>query len=388
VASPSCDLLVVGAGIVGLAHAVEAVRRGLSVTVVDRDARAAGASVRNFGHVGVTGQAGPTLDLALAARRRWLELQAAGADMGVQECGAVVVARTPEEMAVLEAFAAGRGSDEVRLLDAAGVGRAAPVGADEVVGGALLPQDLRVDQRRAIAALAWWLFGRPGVEIRWTTSFLGFDLGGDYALTSRGPILARRTVVCVGHDVDRLFTATAAEAGLRRCRLHMLRVAAPGGRRFAPAVLSGTSLLRYPAFARAAAPEVDALRRQVTGSQPELLEAGINLMLTQLPDGDLTIGDTHAYADTHPPFAPEALDDLVLREAARLLGADRPAVRERWRGTYADAPGDVLVATPAPGARVVSVTSGIGMTIALGLAPTVLDDLLEDRLEDRPDPRQ
>ncbi|MGV9538945.1 FAD-dependent oxidoreductase, partial [Streptosporangium sandarakinum] len=30
------DLVIVGAGIVGLAHAVDAVRRGLSVTVIER----------------------------------------------------------------------------------------------------------------------------------------------------------------------------------------------------------------------------------------------------------------------------------------------------------------------------------------------------------------
>jgi glycine/D-amino acid oxidase-like deaminating enzyme len=48
------DLVVVGAGVVGLAHAIEARARGLSVVVVERDARAVGASVRNFGHVGTT----------------------------------------------------------------------------------------------------------------------------------------------------------------------------------------------------------------------------------------------------------------------------------------------------------------------------------------------
>ena len=44
---------------------------------------------------------------------------------------------------------------------------------------------------------------------------------------------------------------------------------------------------------------------------------------------------------------------------------------------YAASPAtDFLIAQPHPGARVVSVTSGIGMTTALGLAPTVLDQLL------------
>ena len=53
------DLLVVGGGIVGLAHALLAARAGLHVGVLDRDARANGASVRTFGFITVTGQGQP-----------------------------------------------------------------------------------------------------------------------------------------------------------------------------------------------------------------------------------------------------------------------------------------------------------------------------------------
>ena len=52
------DLAVVGAGICGLAHALAAVRKGKRVVVIDRDAQANGASVRNFGFITVTGQQG------------------------------------------------------------------------------------------------------------------------------------------------------------------------------------------------------------------------------------------------------------------------------------------------------------------------------------------
>jgi FAD dependent oxidoreductase TIGR03364 len=232
--------------------------------------------------------------------------------------------------------------------------------------------DIRVDPREAIPAIARWLAEQPGVELRWSTSMLDLDAGG--VRTSRGDIEATNTVVCVGHDVDRVFPDVAADARLQRCRLQMLRVASPGGRTFEPGVLTGSSLLRYSAFASTAA--AAAVRKRFEQEQPEVLAAGLNLMFTQRPDGDLTIGDTHHYARTFDPFVDEALDDLVLRQAARLLGVERLDVKERWRGVYASAAGEFLEATPVPGARIVSVTSGIGMTTGLGLGAAVLEAML------------
>ena len=48
---------MVGAGIVGLAHALAAAKLGKRVVVIDRDAQANGASIRNFGFITVSGQA-------------------------------------------------------------------------------------------------------------------------------------------------------------------------------------------------------------------------------------------------------------------------------------------------------------------------------------------
>ncbi len=63
------DLLIVGAGILGLSHAYAAAKRGLKVKVFERSATPLGASVRNFGQALVTGQPpGPMLDLARESR--------------------------------------------------------------------------------------------------------------------------------------------------------------------------------------------------------------------------------------------------------------------------------------------------------------------------------
>ena len=363
------DLAIAGAGIVGLAIALEGVRRGLKVVVVEQDVRPSGASVRNFGHSCVTAQSGVGLDYALAGRERWLALREE-AGIWVQESGTVVAARSDEEWAVLREFFERRPGQSL-LLDPDSVRQRVPISAARLVGGAFLPFDLRVDPRQAVPALAAHLAGL-GVELHFRTTATGASSGVLH--TARGDILADAVVLAVGHDLDRLLPSEAEQSSLTRCSLHMLRIAAPGGKSFGPALLTGTSLLRYSGFLDC--PSSPALRERLELDQPELLEAGVNHMLTQHPSGDLLVGDTHHYDHTPSPFAQEELDNLLLSETRTLLGEPNLTVRERWQGTYAWAPDrEFFSATPAPGVRALAITSGIGMTTALGLAPVVLDDL-------------
>lgn len=365
----SADLVVVGAGIVGLAHAYHAMRRGLSVAVVERDRHAVGASVRNFGHGCITAQTGSSLEYGLAAREHWLAL-AGEAGFRVWDKGTLVAARAEDEYAVLAELAQQRGPGHVRLLGREDVGRFASLGSD-VLGGALFPLDIRLDQREAVAAIARLLAAR-GVRFHWSTSAHSAESGE--VATSRGRIRADGVVLAVGHDIDRHFPDVARSRDVRRCSLRMLRVRDPHRRAIGPAVLTGLSMLRYGAFA--ACPSLPRVRDRLERERADLVEVGLNLMFTQLPDGDLTIGDTHSYDHTVEPFGDELPDSLVLEEAAHLLGVPELVVRQRWTGVYASAPDPFLVEAPHPGVRVVSVTSGIGMTTALGLAPEVLDDLL------------
>ncbi|MGP3769325.1 TIGR03364 family FAD-dependent oxidoreductase [Streptomyces sp. SDT5-1] len=369
------DLVVVGAGIVGLAHAFEAVRRGLTVTVVERDRRPVGASVRNFGHCCVTAQRGELLGLAQRSRAGWLDA-AKSADLWAPEAGALVVARSATELAVLEELREERGADAVRLRtrDEVADALSRPVdGREDLVGGALLPADLRVNPREAAPRLAAWLAEQPGVTIAWGTNVVGVESGTVH--TSRGPVHGERVLLCVGHDLDRLYPAEAEAHGIERCRLSMARVAAPDAFRTDAAVLTATSMLRYDGFT--AMPSTDRLRAEVTGHSPELLDIVANVMCTRLPDGTVLVGDSHAYDATEIPFQDEATAELLLREAARVLGVPSVRVTERWQGVYASSPrGPLLVRDVAPGVRALSVTSGIGMTLSFGLAAATFDGTL------------
>jgi FAD dependent oxidoreductase TIGR03364 len=365
------DLAVVGAGIVGLAHALHAVDRGLRVAVVERDANPVGASIRNFGHGYVEAQWGEALEYGLAARKLWQRI-AAEAGFWARETGTLLVARLPEELAVVEEFAAARGS-VARVLTPSEVLATAPVSPEGVLGGLWTPRDIRVDPRAAVPRMADWLEAR-GVAFHWQTTALAAEPG--CLATSRGEIEADAIVLAAGHHLDLVAPDVAASAGLQRCSLQMLRVGAPGGRRIEPGIATGLALLRYSGFRLC--PSLAALRERYGAERPDVLEFGVNLLLTQQPDGELILGDTHRYGSTSDPFRDEAADDLLLREGAGLLGVDHLEVRERWLGVYAYAPDrEFLVATPCERVRAVAVTSGIGMTTALGLAERVLDDLFE-----------
>lgn len=362
------DVLVVGAGVVGLAHAVHATAQGLSVAVVDRDARAVGASIRNFGHICITAQVAKTLDFALAGRADWLRV-AKESGFWARDAGSVVIAQAADEVAVLEDFAAERGCDVI-MLSAAEVHQRVPLSC-EVVGGAWLPLDLRVDPRAAMPAIAEWLAGQ-GVRFHWSTTVLGVE--GNQVRTSRGTIRAERVIVAVGHDVDYLYPAVARAHGISRCSLHMLQLANPSPAVIDPAVMTGYSLLRYPGFA--VSPSLNAVRARLTAEDREGMDAELNLMFTQRPDGDIVFGDTHEYAAAVEPFQDESRDDLLLSHARRLFGTAELTVRRRWQGVYAFADEPFLIASPADHVRVVSVTSGVGMTVSFGLARHVIDGLL------------
>lgn len=365
------DVCVVGAGIVGLAHAHEAVSRGLTVAVLDRASRALGASVRNFGHVFISAMGdGIALECALTARERWLEF-ASCTGLPVLEAGSLVIARHEDELAVMERLARD-GRRGARLVTARQATALVPIAPEGIIGALYAQLDLRVDPRRAAAALAAAL----PVEPIWNAHVHQIEPG--IVHSTRAEVRAPAIFVCPGPDFDTLPPdLQPRRQGLTRCKLQMLRVAPPSpGASVVPALLTGLSLLRYPGFL--AQPGIAEVRRRLESERPELLAAGVHLIVTQLPDGDLILGDTHDYGPAPSPFTDERLDDLVLAEACRLFGTARLCVGERWQGVYPYAPGPepFSVSAPHEGVRVVEVVSGIGMTTALGLAPRVLDDAL------------
>ncbi len=372
------DLAVVGAGIVGLAHAWAAARLGKRVVVIERDARANGASIRNFGFITVTGQQqGKVWNRARRSRDLWAA--AAGpADIPIEQRGLILTVRSLEAQAVAQAFLTTPMGENCEWLSASKLKQRLPIPVPPATRGALFsPYEIRVESRTALPALKTWLEARLGVVFMTSSAVL--EVSPPTIRTSRGLVEAAAAVVCPGDDLVSLFPNEIAAQGVTRCRLSMLRLADPGFR-LPSAMMSDLGLVRYLGYAELL--EAAALRRVLEATHAECLRHGVHLILTQSADGSLVVGDSHQYGDTPDPFAPQIAEDLILQEFESATGLAPPRVIERWTGTYSSAAEQMFVATPTPDVRLVMVTSGSGASTAFAIAEDVIGDLYQTPLGD------
>ena len=182
------DLVVIGAGIVGLACAWRAAQAGLSVAVLERDEPGAGASGVAAGMLAPVTEADfgerELLALNLESRAEWPGFAAelserSGLATGYAESGALVVAADrddAEELRRLHAFQAQLGLEVEWLAPSAA--RELEPGLSPRVGGAILAaRDGHVDPPAVLAALVAAL-AEAGVSVRNRTEAVALETAG------------------------------------------------------------------------------------------------------------------------------------------------------------------------------------------------------------------
>jgi FAD dependent oxidoreductase TIGR03364 len=361
---------IVGGGILGLAHAWAAARRGWRVLLCERGRRALGASVRNFGMIWPIGQpAGALHACALRSRAAWLELgQRAG--IWVDPCGSLHLAYATDEWAVLQEFAgqaAALGYD-CQLWNAAQIQARCPaVRTDRLCGALWSATELCVDPREALIRLPLWLHETLGVELHYNTLITAVDMPHVRANTGQ-TWEVERVVVCSGTDFQTLFPEVFAAAGIQQCKLQMMRTAPqPGGWRLGPHLAGGLTLCHYAAFRDCAS--LSALRERLAGEFPDYIRYGIHVMAGQNQRGEIVIGDSHESDDAIEPFDKSIIDTLILDYLRHMVRLPDETIAEHWHGRYAKHPTQpVYSAEPQPGVMVMVSPGGAGMTLAFGLA--------------------
>lgn len=372
------DDAVVGAGILGLAHAYHLAKQGRHVVVFERSPRAMGASIRNFGMLWPIGQpTGPLRRLALRSLAIWLEILAASG-LWYSQAGSLHLAYHEDEARILEEFArSADGELSVEILAPGAVLSHSPaINPEGLIVGLWSPMETCIDPREVMARLPGWLATEYGVQFQFGCAVSACDL--PFILAGGQQWEAQRLFVCTGDDLQSLFPNLYRGADLTPCKLQMMRSEpTESGWRLGPMLAAGLTLRHYASFRDC--PSLPALKDRIAREMPEYERFGIHVMAAQNGYRELVIGDSHEYGQEIEPFDREGIDELILRYLRSFLVLPGVRIASRWHGVYvkhSSAP--FFQARPAPGVMVVTGIGGAGMTLSFGVAEQVVREVLEE----------
>ncbi len=231
------DLVVVGGGVIGLSIAWRAQRRGLRVTVLERDRVGGGTSWHAAGMLAPVAEVAPgeepVLALGLRSAARYpafvAELIADGdvEGVGYTRCGTLLVARDGDDARALErelALRESRGlTDSVTRLLPSAARRLEPALAPTLRLALDLPEDHAVDPRALCATLARAIV-RGGGEIREATAVRALD-GAAAVLADGTRVAGGQTVIAAGAWSG----GVSDELPLRPVKGQILRLHDPAG---------------------------------------------------------------------------------------------------------------------------------------------------------------
>ncbi len=363
------DVAVVGAGIVGLATAYAAACKGQKTIVFERNPRAVGASVRNFGLVWPIGQAaGPMLDRAMKSREIWLDI-AAESGVAIKQNGSLQLAYHDDEVAVLHDFLKNADSAgyQVKLLTPNQVAAHSPaVKTEGLKAGLWSSTECTVSPRQAIPQLAEYLEKELNVVFRFGSAVTHVDSGilSDFYDNWQ----AERIFVCSGADFETLYPRVFRESGITKCKLQMLRTASqPKEWQLGPSLCAGLTLLHYASFAHLAS--LDPVRERYDRDNPDFARYGVHVLVSQNHNGEIILGDSHEYGWDVSPFDSEEINRLILDYLKTFAQFPNAVIAETWHGVYPKLPGKTdFVMEVEPGVWIVNGLSGAGMTMSFGLA--------------------
>jgi len=370
------DVAIVGAGIVGLAHAYLAARSGRKVVVFERNPAALGASIRNFGMIWPIGQpAGRLHEMALRSRELWLDILQE-ADLPYFATGSLHVTYREDEGAVGQEFAAkgpALGYDCDWLSAEETLARTSAVRSEGLLGSLWSPTEITVDPRQVIQTLPHFLAERYGVQFHFNTPVQRVE--PSLLETAEHSWQAASIILAAGDDFQTLFPECFRDSKLTRCKLQMVRTAPqPQSWQLGPSLAFGLTFKHYPTFQICST--LHALKERITRESPELEKFGVHVMVSQNARGELTLGDSHEYGLAVNIFDDPAINRLILDFAKTYLRVPTLEIAETWHGVYAKhAEHPFLTVSPAAGVRVVTVTSGIGMTMSFGLAEETFSEM-------------
>ncbi|MBL0744522.1 TIGR03364 family FAD-dependent oxidoreductase [Chryseolinea lacunae] len=371
----TADIAIVGAGIVGLAHAYMALKKGHRVVMFERDQFAVGASVRNFGLSWPIGQEPSVgLDYALRARQHWQEV-AREAGFWMKPNGSLHVVYHDDEWDVLQEFMERYAASpfQCALLTPAQVKEKSAVVKQQGLRGALWSAtEGTVNPREAIRRIPLWLQEKYGLILKF--GHVVTEIALPRVKTARETWNVSKVFVCSGADFETLYPEVFDQHPVSKCKLHMMKAVTAKPVDLGPTLCAGLTLRHYAAFGKC--PSLSKVDARYDRESEAYKNHGVHVLLAQNAAGELIIGDSHHYSRTVEPFDSEEVNDIILNYLRSFAELGDLRITERWHGVYPKVQGNInLTVHPEPGVTIVTGMGGAGMTLSFGLAEKNIEAL-------------
>ncbi len=378
----SYDLLIVGGGILGTSHAYHALRRGLSVALLERHGRPRGATVRNFGQIVPSGMNTKWQNFGRRSLEIYGELQDQ-ADISVRRNGSIYFASDAEELQLLEELYAinrANGYSSELLTAETCRNRYPALRTSYCQGGLFFPEELTVEPRVAVHRILQLLVADYGLDYRPRTLARAVERA-DGACTvydqNANRYVAARVIICCGSELQQLFPAVFATADLEVSQLQMMQTDPQPNLRLPGAILTGWSIRRYESFRECPSYADIKTREDATGFQRRW---GVHLLVKQAIDGSLIVGDSHQYADRADELPYDTIpevNEFMLGELRRIFKLPDLRLSRTWLGRYTQGKSrDIFTHTIDDRMHVVTGIGGKGMTAGPAFAEHHLATLL------------
>lgn len=374
------DLIVVGAGILGLSAAIQAQEKGLKVCIFEKNAKPVGATRCNFGMVGTSTLTHPEQQwrkYALETRSFYQRIQAE-TDISFAQRQGVYLANTALEWQVLNEFAERASNYQIpvhlRSHDELVTQFSYLNPSQHFQGGLVFEEDYSVEPH-VIGQRLLAYAEKNGVEIYTNACVVQTQYQRESCLVrlaSGEAYRANKVLICHGEIIDVLYPDLLQSLNLKRCGLQMALT-----QRFRQnlnaSLYSGLSISRYPAF-EICPSHVELVKASQQGF---IKEFGIHILIKQNEFGELIVGDSHEYhsIDEAPQFEQrEEINEFIQAYCYEKLGLTLPPIQKRWNGYYLTHEHELACVTEAEkNIFLVSAIAGKGMTTGAGFIKEVLE---------------
>lgn len=383
------DVLVIGAGILGVAHAYHCAQAGLKVALIEKNDYPTDATVRNFGQIVPSGMNLKWQQYGRESLRIYQSIQREF-DITVRQQGSIYLASDNEELQLLEELALiNRDNDYESILFGKEKCLETYPGLNPgyVKGGLFFPAEINIDPRLAARKIVEYL--RYKHQLTYLPNTLIKNIiranGSVLLTTSAGELMkADKVFLCCGSEFQILYPELFADSDLQLVKLQMLQTVVQPNLLIKGSILSGWTIRRYESFSEC--PSFQSIK-QTEDKNSYHLQFGVHILFKQNADGSVIIGDSHEYAPVknNEKLSFEINLDLnrfMMEEAGNIFNLEKNTLQKCWNGYYTQCEeADLFERTIQEHIHVVTGIGGKGMTASLGYAKANVAKLLSINAE-------